>query len=234
VKERPITLSGDEVRAIMDGRKTQLRRVVKSPHAQEADAWAFDAEKGLWESGIYGGDGRYGHGEYVRCPFGQPGDRLWVKETWLDIEDAGTGFKEPRYVADFPEGVPSYMGRASSPVTMPRWASRITLEIVNVRVERLQDISKEDAISEGATFTDYGLQCYHDPAQPCSLFTHNQKNGWSMRQSSSSAECMYSPKYAYANWWESRSGFAKRAPWSSNPWVWVVEFRRVEQVARAA
>lgn len=127
MKERPIIFSGEMVRAILDGRKTQTRRAVKMRDgAQEYSVYDFRRDC---------------------CPYGQPGDHLWVRETWLEWTEGGC--KETcMYKADDDPRAQNF-GPWKSSLFMPRWASRITLEITKVRVERLQDISEEDAKAEG-------------------------------------------------------------------------------------
>lgn len=193
-KERPILFSGEMVRAILDGRKTQTRRIVKPQppsHVREIRVGMFEPvviRKGMEEPGtpVFGfADEERGW----KCKYGKPGDRLWVRETWFCI----TGEPGPiscNYKADF--GEHRFAGFWKPSIHMPRWASRITLEITGVRVERLNDISEEDAIAEGC-------QC---SGVPSSLTNRG----------------------AYAKLWESING---KGSWSLNPWVWVVEFKRV-------
>jgi hypothetical protein len=143
VKERPILFSGPMVRAILDGRKTQTRRVVKGlPYAPLAFAEFTAADP----SGFWG----FGHANNpihcIHCPYGETGDRLWVRETHCKY---GGGFI---YRADYGNLTPisdGVGGPWKPSIHMPRVASRITLEIVSVRVERLQDISEADAMAEG-------------------------------------------------------------------------------------
>jgi hypothetical protein len=196
-KERPIPFSGPMVRAILDRRKTQTRRVVKNPENYGCPTGDCphgtqrECRQSMNESDVLA-DG----------PFGKPGDRLWVRESWYyDIPPHKLPSKRP---ADFepdhlyfradgeccqqiPECQCAEVGkpRWRSSFFLPRWASRITLEVTGVRAERLQDITEEDAIAEGFA---------------------------------SVAEFM-----AY---WDTLN--AKRSPWSANQWVWVVDFKRVE------
>lgn len=171
------------VRAILDGRKTQTRRVIKpQPHAAaDAFAWVARGKHSRWTAQK---DGK-AIGLWFLCPYGGPGDRLWVRETWCEfIDDQG------RAVACAADGwaeCPAEDDRWRPSIFMPRWASRITLEITGVRVERIQDISEEDAQSEGVPI----------PILFISLW--DEING--------------------------NRGYG----WESNPWVWVVEFKRVEQ-----
>lgn len=164
MKERPILFSGPMVRAILDGRKTQTRRVVKPQpvgrqrvieglaHVTHGMNPADDGA--VW----YVGD-CISAGVEIRCPFGSPGDRLWVRETWqvFEHEDLSVDALTLRHVegqlagdvvfyADDPDEA---VDRWRPSIHMPRWASRITLEVVSVRVERLADISESDAKAEG-------------------------------------------------------------------------------------
>ncbi len=132
VKERPIIMSAGSVLAILDGRKTQTRRVVRQfptwGHVQELSDGTWEHSEGGFDHNVLS----------ARCPYGQPGDRLWVREVaaWNpELREPGDVW----YRAD---------KNWRSPIYMPRWASRLTLEIVGVRVERLQDISERDVAAE--------------------------------------------------------------------------------------
>jgi len=160
VKERPIIFSGWEVRAILAGTKTQTRRIVKWPK------WA-DPERDIVPLRRHLGIADYddGHPRRIyRCPFGAPGQRLWGKETFCEPVPGEIAYRadderEPmrrtraeRLLAkDFPSS------RWRSAIHMPRWASRITLEVTEVRVQRVQDISEEDAMAEGCAGDESGL-----------------------------------------------------------------------------
>jgi len=221
MKERPIIFSAPMVRAILAGAKTQTRRVVKgAPHD-----WApvqpqvysptvidrrGDEQPGPAAYGAGNADGEC----WIRCPHGQPGDRLWVREAWArDDEDGclmyradvGREMDADAWEQGRIEGVPRYRWRPS--IHMPRWASRITLEITSVRVERLQDISEADAAAEGVTPK-------WEPG--CSGRLMEALSGFSFRPAAS----------AYADLWESLHG---PGSWDANPWVWVVEFKRINQ-----
>lgn len=185
--ERPILYSGPMVRAILADLKTQTRRVAKLNAAGRIDQ-----------------RGRDWHPEnpdaVLACPYGKVGDRLWVRETWrvtgggapLKIRDLNSAYRNDlQFRADRDE---SYIDKYHPSIFMPRWASRITLEIVKVRLERLQDISRGDCMAEGCPFPNMA-DGHPDPRQ------------W------------------YAELWDSING--KKYPWSSNPWVWVIEFKRV-------
>ena len=142
MKERPIIFQPESVRAILGGRKTQTRRVVKyevrGPHPPPV-TWHF------YKNGIFMGvysSGMERSGALALCPFGKPGDRLWVREPW------GMGAHGPLYKeADSGDGTVFMAWK--SPIFMPRRFSRVVLEIAAVRVERIQDLSKKDAVAEG-------------------------------------------------------------------------------------
>ena len=190
MKERPIIFSAPMVRAILDGRKTQTRRVVKCKKRGKHDP------------------------HNIPCPYGQPGDRLWVRETWRISK--GYDNCKPRkktgsivhYEADgnpIPQAYGFRWGKRRPSIFMPRHASRITLEVVSVRVERLRDINHEDIEREGIP----------DVKPPCEPY--NQKL-W---------DRLYrrSAKMWFIKLWDT---IAKPdAKWDDNPWVWVVEFRKV-------
>lgn len=213
MKERPILFKAPMVRSILDGRKSQTRRVVRpQPPSLEDIQKASGASFSICERspGVFAISGpvwavRAMGGEVEwRCPYGQSGDRLWVRETWYcdhcDIDTHGTkqrpegcddsylyyratdGHRPGNFEADGPVWRPS--------IFMPRWASRILLEVVNVRVERLKAITEADAEAEGVE-------------RP---------------------ECDRA-RGAYATLWDKIN--RKSWPWVTNPWVWVVEFRRV-------
>lgn len=224
VRERPILFSAPMVRAILAGKKSQTRRIVKAEHLAEAEDWVFDPNRGEWESGEWSsGQGVGAHVEYVRCPYGVPGDRLWVRETFgasVDWPDALTlpeyeGGHDPDrllYRADEPRNLTKHYGIPWDRVTwrpsifMPRWASRITLEVTDVRVERLNGITEEDAEREGISRTGQ----YFDGA------AHGVKG---------TPRAFASARDAFVDLWESIN--APRVTWASNPWVWVVSFKRV-------
>lgn len=192
MKERPIIMTAESVRAILDGRKTQTRRVIKSVAYWETIE--MNKDYAVVISKPYELTFR----TILRCPFGVPGDRLWVRETWALAVPAGSSVRAeriPHYKADgemLPRWKPS--------IHMPRWASRITLEITGVRVERLQEIKPIDTVAEGV----YEPKLNYGKAEgPYAIAT-------------------------FANYWDSIN--AKRGyPWDSNPWVWVIEFERVDK-----
>ena len=225
MRERPILFSGEMVSAILAGTKSQTRRVITPQplsswmeHGDLVDACdgpygrVFASRADLWrhyyktwphpDTGALLHRKRFWikhpeHDTEIKCPYGQPGDRLWVREKWAH-EDSwygketvsfkncyvpDRGYTWITYAADIvsPAEVPD---RWRPSIFMPRWASRLTLEVRSVRVERLNDITDTDARAEGTAGRD-----------------------------------------AYQSLWDRIN--AKRAAWASNPWVWVVEFRRL-------
>ena len=179
MKERPILFSGPMVRAILDGRKTQTRRVIKSRYK---DSFGWGAAKPLILGSQEDFDARY------RCPYGKRGDKLWVREACY-VESTGTANGYGRHILYRATDQDAPVSKWTPSIHMPRWASRITLEVESVRVERLQDISAKDAIAEGCC----------DPTSS-------------------------TPKRAFEWLWESING---PGSWEANPWVWVVEFRKL-------
>lgn len=216
MKARPILFSAPMVRALLDGRKTQTRRAVKVNSALAAD---FMADKNASDA----------------CPYGQPGDLLWVRETFARVSDVDGSNPRFAYRAD---GHTPFGWKPS--IHMPRAASRLTLEITDVRVERLHDISEADAKAEGCFFTDYGRDCFHRGGPPQDVSdckapqnTHNQRPGWMWGRTESHNQCLGSARFAFANLWSSING---QASWDANPWVWVIEFKvhhcNVDQLLR--
>ena len=182
MKERPILFSGPMVKAILDGRKTQTRRVVRPKE------WANPAGRPLLN----------------RCPYGAPGDKLWVRESWRPRQPGAVYYRADSYDYQHDElraggAVPQW--RPS--IHMPRWASRITLEVMAVRVERLQEISPDEATAEGAI--EWATRCGRNDA------LDGRVKG------------IPYPINTFAELWDSIN--AKRTQWLSNPWVWVIEFR---------
>ena len=218
MKERPIIFNDEMVRAILDGRKTQTRRVIKPqpPECTENGTpytgWqktTLPCKEGFDITAFIDNPKYIGE-----CPHGKPGDRLWVREMWSGdycyqkeppsqrvsvMTPDGPMLRESIWY--WADGQPEYgdWERPRPSIHMPRWASRITLEITNVRVERVKDISEEDAVAEGV---------------------HGE------REALAAGMSWYDkPRRAFRSLWQSIYGTNS---WSDNPWVWVIEFRRVE------
>ena len=257
MREKPILFSAPMVRALLAGTKTQTRRTIKpQPFAGMTDDQVYlkFREQGVlgpdesltwlvncaWESGFVD----------LTCPYGQPGDRLWVREAWRigawDVDDGRIAVdyrdsvdKKWRDIPD--DGKDAFVtlweqccdeltAKGIDPDTdgeyhwkpgesplrwrpsihMYRWASRITLEVTGVRVERLNDISDEDARAEGINRIAHGREGYFYHATR----TEPHPNNW----------CF--PDDAYKDLWEQING---PGSWAANPWVWVIEFKRVPQ-----
>jgi hypothetical protein len=206
MKERPILFSAPMVRAILDGRKTQTRRIaIKTSQPRNVYISDFDRNEFKIEIENKHSGQRY----WKQCPFGTPGDRLWVRETFCTI-DGEHAFYRANYQAD-PKGEKEHGVTWTPSIHMPRWASRILLEITGVRVERLQDISFEDAIAEGVY--NYAAELATNPK-----VTEADIEKMIERHGSGKPQCLY------AQLWESINGAGS---WKANPWVWVVEFKRV-------
>ena len=236
VRERPILFSGPMVRAILEGRKTQTRRPVKG----EPQVRLLDRVRGDFPfhkinacAGIHAArlnkhgavsvlaDDRENElgvkpGEFEwLCPYGAPGDRLWVRETWrLQFTGRDTIWEFPDGATmkrDLPDDADTHAKRLIQTgrggwrpsIHMPRWASRLTLEVVRVRVERLDVISEADAIAEGVYPLPAGTD---DDAEHFDASDH---------------------RTAYLSGWDSMYARKPELQWKANPWVWVVEFKRV-------
>jgi len=219
MRERPILFNGAMVRAILAGQKTQTRRVATLPHQNPLGQWEAST------SGGYGARDRKGNlvpehvciwhtrtGDTLSCPLGQPGDRLWVRESFADLR--GTGIEHRpnidgpiqryAYSADTLPGSPGDFARKDygikwrPSIHMPREACRLVLEITAVRVERLQAITEADAVAEGLSQSESGSWL----PGPCDH-----------------------PEWAFHQLWSQLYG---EPAWEANPWVWVIEFKRVE------
>ena len=197
MKERPILFSAPMVRAILAGDKTQTRRVVK--HQPE-----FDADQMRGAAGL--------HWSFPPSQFGGPGDELWVRETWAadDMFDntkpseiprgAATVFYRASAPSDDPCDTKNLRGKWRPSIFMPRWASRIQLEVNAVSVERLQDISIDDIVAEGALPADAKIG-------PNGMFAID----------------------TWRDLWDSINGKRPGCAWVDNPWVWRVRFEMVNQ-----
>ncbi len=202
MKERPILFSAPMVRSLLNGTKTQTRRVCK-PAEAAALSFVVEVPDPLERGQVYNGShfGDEEGGVQFACPYGGIGDRLWVRETHAPQPDCslawekwlnGAGGEKPiiHYAADASDR--AWVDKWRPSIHMPRWASRIDLEIIGVRIERLQEIGEADARAEG----------YEIGPPPC----------------------IDDPMRWYRYLWEQINGAGS---WDANPWVWVVEFRRI-------
>jgi len=215
-RERPILFQGAMVRALLNGSKTQTRRIVKASDLARAGAEGPE----LW-TGFMGwqpaeavlADQSLSTSKQTRCPYGQPGDRLWVRETHRPIFGQTCGLINVDYRAD-PRAKWERLGDASDCLIKLKWTpsihmrreySRILLEIVSVRVERLHEISEADAAAEG----------------------------WRRRPEVSDDPDVHSDAARdwYRDLWEEINGLDS---WSANPWVWVVEFELMQNADHGA
>lgn len=229
MKDHPILISGEMVRAILDGRKTQTRRVIK-PQPDESVTGLVPRtthagnvlwSNALWETKKYG---RLMELDDRKCPYGFIGGRLWVRETfaaiWPDVDPAPLSectieyrADKPyaKYPGDWPED--EAKGNDDAPkwgpsIHMPRAASRITLEITDLKAERVNDISEEDAIAEG-------------------LYPWTNNEGVIHYGISRADVWEQDPRITFRRLWDSIN--AKRGfGWDTNPWVWAITFKQVQ------
>lgn len=218
IKECPILFSAPMVRAILEGRKTVTRRAVKVQPSSKADIGSY----GLGQPFIRNPDVTKPNPE---CLHGRPGDRLWVRETFIDLRGTGVEHRPDRdgplqryaYAADCRPGSHSDEARKDfglkykPSIHMPRAACHILLEIPEVRVERLQDIQEEQALAEGIV----GVPFRPDDGWP--IYT-----GYMVGPDDGKTGLQTTAVKAFAGLWDSVGG-----DWKANPWVWVVEFKRV-------
>ncbi|HBT1760751.1 hypothetical protein [Klebsiella pneumoniae] len=212
MKERGMIFNGEMVRAILDGRKTQTRRPIKWKQTRFTEIGEReDGSKWPWSE-----DAEHACDFWHPCPFGAVGDRIWVREKWNKYGGLLTYRADHDWIDDMRKETVCTAKWVPS-IHMPRWASRILLEITDVRVERLNAISPEDAESEGLECTNFtgfgdepGLPSYPEP----DVYFDPLKKQWKE----------YPPE-AFAGLWESIYG---EGSWQANPWVWVIEFKRVE------
>lgn len=212
MKERPILFGDAMIRAILAGQKTQTRRLVKHqpdapvtdacpcrnyPHGPVTADWYWRPRHGHLNKAP-------SHGWDFKCPYGQPGDRLWVREAWRlpSIFNAPSCCLFAHSLAlHAADGRSNPACTHQNTMLMPRWASRILLEITDVRIERLQSISEADAEAEGIDF---------------------------LRHAQDADETL-TARDLYECLWDSINGAGS---WAANPWVWVVELKRVEEQPR--
>lgn len=228
IREKGLIFNSEMVRAILDGRKTQTRRPIKWKQTRFTEIGEReDGSKWPWSE-----DAEHACDFWHPCPFGAVGDRIWVREAYRfpasldDVSPTGvgemavaTGYRKPwaptfyEFTGTFSDGWKGFetppkvsdAGKLRPSIHMPRWASRILLEITDVRVERLNAISEEDARAEG--IIDGGCLNCGEP-EPCGC---------------ANPEPDATDAFAYL--WQSIYG---QENWNANPWVWVIEFKRVE------
>lgn len=226
MKTRPILFKSEMVRAILDGRKTQTRRLLKpQPVNLPEDAYCNPYNGNFehftfWTNGnkmILGCGGNIKDTAHWKCPHGMPGDRLWVKETFTLIHPGLLQKSDPDsessqwitvYRANGEVDLSDYGVPWKPSIFMPRSASRITLDLVGLQVERLNSISAEDCIAEGIDYKEHKCGC-----EVCS---HTSQ----ICPASASSLIM-----AYAELWESING---KGSWDANPWVWREEFKPIK------
>ncbi len=220
---KPILFSTSMVQAILEGRKTKTRRIIK----RELD------DRGLrftntWEDW---------HGRSIKCPYGEAGDIIWVRETWKPryIKGCLREFKiqyptvYPWFYAADGESEPGY-GQWKPSIHMPKDACRLFLKIKSIKVERLHDISTEDILSEGVKYNVTPNQNNPDKVNP--VFRLGEDNsalsfmpaGWKDLPEKQLVE-----KLLFAHWAELWCDVNGRANWDTNPWVWVIEFDKIEK-----
>ncbi|WP_019106219.1 hypothetical protein [Pantoea ananatis] len=254
MRERPILLNAEMVRAVLDGRKTQTRRIIQSPaknmqangqkvidYREPGDKWygehvfSMRNQSGTWCD--------YTKEQFLaKCPFGAVGERLWVRETWQAIHDSLDEFgnvDERTWIPSVPKSSEGYWRAVYAEefgvsnredrdfpwrpaIHMPRWASRITLEITGVRVERLQDISEADACAEGirAGVRRTDQSEFNEPVY-CNYLADNLNVA---------SEWFERPSDSFISLWQSIYG---EESWQHSPWVWVIEFKLLDIADKA-
>ncbi|GHG79830.1 hypothetical protein [Comamonas sp. JC664] len=210
--ERPILFSGPMVQAILAGRKTVTRRVLK-PQPEQSDIIAAWRWYGRTFAGGWSLTGTPPAAMLKDCPYGQPGDQLWLRETWA-LEDCGADGERVVYRADRAAAWRATLGdfhylssdyepgRWRPSIHMPRWASRLMLNVVSIRAERLHAITEEDARAEGV--------------EPDAKYPSRWKNYLGDVSVPDAVD-------SFMTLWMSINGIES---WDANPWVWRVEFRR--------
>lgn len=219
MRERPVLFNTLMVLAILDGQKTVTRRVMKPQPPEWCSEFGYTCAT---PGGAISGRGRFGNDgpaeKFFPCRYGQQGDRLWVRETWARVprtayrcstgvqqrEDPTCGDMVAVYRANWTRCAPS---RWRPSIHMPRWASRITLEITSVKVERLQSIDEQGARAEGClAIPGYKWHTFEEADAGVPMHDHTARD-------------------AFEALWETING---EGSWAANPWVWVIEFARVE------
>ena len=244
-RERPILFSGEMILRILAGEKTQTRRVVKpqpdgafeGPGVYQPTVVGRDGEEREGEPvcGIYSPDGEWG----IKCPYGKPGDRLWVRETF-DAPPGSTNPNDVVYRADYTASEPQHTWKPS--IFLPRWASRITLEITDIRVERLQEISEVDAQAEGAQGSmmpelytvvfegggtvEIGANYVHGIPKAGDVLAERRV----AHVEHNPAHQIATPLDEFRSIWN-RINTKPGICWDDSPWVWAITFKRVTPAA---
>lgn len=231
MNERPILFSAPMIRAVLAGTKTQTRRVVTVPwkgstRALPYDPWWVESDGRLLAQDE---NGDYHPAENALAPYGHPGDRLWVRETWapqpgredsIDLpEHDGGGNPDalcfradecrPGESVEWPEGLTFGVKKWRPSIFLPRWGSRISLEVADVRAERLQAITAEDILAEGVVAR-----------------SHDDPNLGKCPVSSFDGKAYVDLRSLWAAGWDSINGKKKGCAWADNPWVWRVAFKK--------
>lgn len=210
ITERPILMHARSVRGILEGRKTQTRRIIKQAPIAVGIGWS------LWYDAKMDAQLNAEQFAKLRCPYGRPGERLWVRETWA------TGWNEGNHGGPFKEYPVVYRAdelahdidyRWKPPIHMRRADCRLVLEITNVRIERVQDISANDALAEGVSGSDLWTPKELD-ARPFEEKWWDDFHFWT-----------HYPQMVFGRLWDQING---AGAWERNDWVWVVEFRKLE------
>jgi len=208
MKEHPILFSTPMVQAILEGRKTQTRRVIK-PQPKVINKHDFE-----WKDRCYSGMTEIHGGSFrLQSPYGQPGDLLWVGENWIE-DPAGKKGLPKGFCADYGGAAP--FGKKKPSIHLKKKYARIWLKIKDVRVERLQEISQEDAISEGIRHQKHEGDYYY--FYPCN----------DLRDDS----YIDNPITSFYSLWRLINGIDGIESWDADPWVWVVEFEVVSTTGK--
>jgi hypothetical protein len=225
IKERPILFSTPMVKAILEGRKTVTRRVMNPQHETDSEIGV-----GTFHLVVHGRDGIqpgpevFGaicdDGEFcLKSPYGQPGDILWVRETWAvdwEIGENSRGEGPSPFFYKATDEHPFKNGKWKPSIHMPRAACRLRLQIKSITVERLHDITEEDAIREGVQSAEFEIlgKCYRDYYGSASEYGHPDYD----------FPTVATAKQSFETLWMSING---KESWEFNPWVWRIEFEKL-------
>jgi hypothetical protein len=237
IKETPLLMKGPLVRATLDGTKTQTRRTSGLEFINNGMPGMWDKVETGFDKGVFGAWFRFddcgiNRDMFVKCPYGQAGDMIWVRETTYKILSPCNGMYLANYSVDDKPVIRFFADKKqiwqhwwyskdSCPsIHMPRWASRINLEIVSIRVERLNDISTSDAEAEGieGKSTPTGGDDYMTYWRNYGI-TEKEADGWPYFDDGKQVD-------SFKSLWESINGDGS---WQANPWVWVIEYKVIEK-----